>query len=144
MEGQIFQIVQWTVGILFGGSIVGTFMFYRAKKRTENANAGRAENEVQSGCIDNKLKLYKAQDEIIEGLSNDLEDLNKKFSAYSKANIKLETRLTELEETVQSNQRKIDQLTNERCIVEDCPKRNPPRITEQKCKECNGEISEQL
>lgn len=141
MEGQIFQIVQWAVGILFGGSIVGTFMFYRAKKRTENANAYKAENEAVSSAIDNKTKCYKAQDEMINDLMNEVRTLTAEVIACTKASKKLESRVSDLELLAESNQRKIEQLTNERCIVEDCQKRNPPRTTEPKCKGCNGEIS---
>lgn len=134
MEGQIFQIIQWAVGIIFGGSIVGTFMFFNSKKRVEKANADAAENAAQSGMIDNKSKFYKAQDEIIEDLMKELKSLTTEVIACTKSSKTLESRVSDLEFLAESNHRKIDQLTNERCIVENCHLRNPPRISEQQCK----------
>lgn len=134
--GEWVQIILQFAGVLFGGSIVGTFMFFKSKKRTESANASKAENEAESMRIDNKAKNYDVQNKIILDLKTEFRDLSTQFLDLSKGNMKLQLRLEELEQIAESNKKKIDKLTEERCTVENCDKRQPPR--KQFVKECTN------
>lgn len=133
MDGTLILIVQWAVSVIFGGSIVGTFIFFNSKKRTEKANADKAEHEANSDAIDNNTKFYKVQDEIINDLMSDVKVLTIEIKDFYKTNKTLDIRITDLEATAESNKRKIDELINERCIVVNCPNRNPPIIKKDKC-----------
>lgn len=139
--GDWWQIVLQFIGAIFGGGgIVGLFMFFKSRKRTESANASKAENEVESMRIDNKKKNYDVQDGIITDLLSEFKEMTSKFVELTKSNTALEKKVFELDKIAESNKKKIEQLTNERCTVENCDKRQPPRILSVKeCTNCKAE-----
>lgn len=123
MNENTIELLKWVLTALLGTGWIGTFMFYRVKKRKANVEADKEELKLDIDQIEHLKKQNKEAYETIEKLQTIINDLRAKSIESAKKINELELKLIEA-----TQRQKVAEYNT--CIVEDCRDRMPKRETD--------------
>ncbi len=123
MGESTIELLKWILTALLGTGWVGTFMFYRIKRKKALVEADKQELQYDIDQIEHLKKQNKEAYDTIEKLQTIINDIRAK-------NIEDAKKITELELKVIEAERRRNLAEYNTCIVENCCDRIPKRETD--------------
>lgn len=126
--------IRTILDIILGSGVLGIFLFYESKKRKERAQARSSEleninmvisqknsyiDDLKNEQLDLKKEKEELRAELREARSNEGRDRNKLVVLYKQ--------VSNLNVDKVKMREQIDILKFQRCEVQDCPGRKPPK-----------------
>lgn len=99
--------------------LLGSFLFYDAKKRKEMAAAKKAEAENITSYANEWKELYEKKEAKVDQLNGKIDELYAKLNEYR-------GKIRDLKDERAELRMEIMKLTYHRCDVKGCDKRQPP------------------
>lgn len=123
MNENTIELLKWILTGLLGTGWIGTFMFYRTRKKKANIEADKEELQLDIDQIEHLKKQNKEAYETIEKLQSIINELRAK-------NIEDAKKINELELKVIEADRKQKLAEYNACAVDNCCERVPKRETD--------------
>lgn len=123
MDNNTIELLKWVLTGLLGSGWIGTFMFYRTRKKKANIEADKEELQLDIDQIEHLKKQNKEAYETIEKLQAIINQLRA-------ANIENSKKINDLELKLIEADRKSKLAEYNACEVDDCCDRVPKRDTD--------------
>ncbi len=123
MGESTIEFLKWLLTAVLGTGWIGTFMFYRIKRKKALVEADKQELQYDIDQIEHLKKQNKEAYDTIEKLQTIINDIRAK-------NIEDAKKITELELKVIEAERRRNLAEYNTCIVENCCDRIPKRETD--------------
>lgn len=124
MTNETIQIIQTGVNLLCASGVISTLLYYNSRKRKEAALASQEENKAISSYADEWKELYERSNKMVDSLNEKVDGLYSEINNYRITIRKLRDEKNNL--FIALHEAKWN-----RCILDGCPNRTPPRKREQ-------------
>ena len=114
------QTIQSILNILCTSVFITTFLYYGSRKRKEAALASQEENKTISSYADEWKELYERSNGMVMGLNEKVDNLYEEINGYR-------SQIRKLKDEKNNLTLLVHELKWNRCIVDGCQKRTPPR-----------------
>lgn len=114
-----FETIMAIVASLEGVGLITLFLFFKSRKKTENAKADTASEEAKHAALDNDSLNFGNLQKVYDWQSKTIESLQRQHNEGMSEIIELKKRVIGLE---QDN----IELKAIKCVKTECPDRKPP------------------
>ena len=120
MTAETIQLIQTGINLLCASGVISTLLYYNSRKRKEAALASQEENKTISSYADEWKELYERSNGIVVNLNGKVDSLYEEINGYR-------SQIRKLKDEKNNLTLLVHELKWNRCIVDGCKNRTPPR-----------------
>lgn len=114
------QTIHTIINLLCTSGFITTFLYYGSRKRKEAALASQEENKAISSYADEWKELYERSNGMVVNLNGKVDSLYEEINGYR-------SQIRKLKDEKNNLTLLVHELKWNRCIVDGCKNRTPPR-----------------